>query len=62
MEYEAVRAISGTLGLLIFVGLFVGVLVYALWPKNRSKFDHAANIPLNDDTDDTKLSRGGCCG
>lgn len=53
MEYETLRAISGTVGLIIFVGLFLGVLVYALWPRNRKKFDHAAHIPLADNTDDT---------
>ena len=52
MEYETLRAISGTLGLIIFVSLFAGVLAYALWPKNRKKFDHAAHIPLNDNTSD----------
>lgn len=51
MEYETLRAVSGTVGLIIFVSLFVGVLVYALWPKNRKKFDHAAHIPLNGNDD-----------
>lgn len=62
MEYDTLRAISGTVGLIIFVGLFAGVLVYALWPSNRKKFDHAAHIPLNDDADNTPLSRGGSRG
>lgn len=53
MEYETLRAVSGTVGLIIFVSLFVGVLVYALWPKNRKKFDHAAHIPLNDNADNS---------
>lgn len=53
MEYETLRTISGTLGLIIFVSLFVGVLAYALWPKNRKKFDHAAHIPLNDNNSDS---------
>jgi cytochrome c oxidase cbb3-type subunit IV len=31
-----------------FVALFVAVLVYALWPRNRADFDKAAKIPLED--------------
>ena len=64
MDYESIRGFSGTLGLIIFVSLFAGVLVYALWPKNKSKFDHAAHIPLNDDDDvnEENLTRGGCRG
>jgi len=62
MDHESIRAFSGIAGLLIFVGLFTGVLVYALWPKNKSTFDHAANIPLDDDPTDPKLTRGGTCG
>ncbi|NVO15613.1 MAG: cbb3-type cytochrome c oxidase subunit 3 [Rhodoplanes sp.] len=33
----------------IFVALFVAVLVYALWPRNRATFDHAAKMPLRED-------------
>ena len=29
--------------------MFVGALVYALWPRNRDKFDDAAHIPLKED-------------
>ena len=32
----------------VFVALFVAVLVYALWPRNRADFDKAAKIPLED--------------
>ncbi len=49
MTYEEVVAFSQTYGLLYLVGLFAVVLVYALWPKNKEKFDHAAHIPLNED-------------
>ena len=63
MEYETWRAISGMVGLIIFIILFAGVLVYALWPKNKAKFDHAARLPLEDDTsDDNTLAHGGCRG
>ena len=32
----------------VFVGLFVAVLFYALWPRNRAAFDKAARLPLED--------------
>ena len=33
----------------VFVVLFVAVLVYALRPRNREKFDAAAKMPLRED-------------
>jgi len=33
----------------IFVVLFLLVLAYALWPRNRVAFDEAARIPLRED-------------
>jgi cytochrome c oxidase cbb3-type subunit 4 len=29
--------------------MFLGVVVYALWPGNQRRFDEAASIPLRDD-------------
>ncbi|WP_417766770.1 cbb3-type cytochrome c oxidase subunit 3 [Stappia sp.] len=47
--YVAVAGFAQTWGLLYFVILFAGVLVYALWPKNAKRFDDAAHIPLRED-------------
>jgi len=33
----------------IFFAIFVAVLVYALRPANRRKFDDAARMPLRED-------------
>jgi cytochrome c oxidase cbb3-type subunit 4 len=33
----------------IFVGLFLAVLLYALWPSNQPSFDAAAKMPLRED-------------
>ena len=33
----------------IFVGLFLAVLLYALWPGNEISFDAAARMPLRED-------------
>jgi cytochrome c oxidase cbb3-type subunit 4 len=32
----------------IFVAVFLVILLYALWPKNRERFDAAARMPLED--------------
>jgi cytochrome c oxidase cbb3-type subunit IV len=33
----------------LFLALFVAVIAYALWPRNRKTFDKAANMPLRED-------------
>ena len=32
-----------------FFVIFLAILTYALWPRNRDTFDHAANLPLRED-------------
>ncbi len=54
MTYESVRDFSALWGLIYFLILFAGVLAYALWPRNQSKFDHAAQMPLMKDDDDER--------
>ena len=33
----------------LFVALFLAVVGYALWPRNRATFDRAARLPLRED-------------
>ncbi|MGY3443410.1 MULTISPECIES: cbb3-type cytochrome c oxidase subunit 3 [unclassified Bradyrhizobium] len=33
----------------LFVGIFVAIVVYALWPRNRKHFESAARMPLRRD-------------
>ena len=33
----------------IFVGIFIAVVAYALWPRNKSAFDAAARQPLSEE-------------
>jgi cytochrome c oxidase cbb3-type subunit 4 len=33
----------------IFVGIFIAILLYALWPRNKSTFDAASKMPLRED-------------
>jgi cytochrome c oxidase cbb3-type subunit IV len=52
MTYEQVTQFAQTWGLALLVVLFVGVLIYALWPANRDKFKRAAKTPLDNEDDD----------
>jgi cytochrome c oxidase cbb3-type subunit 4 len=33
----------------IFVGIFIAVVAYALWPRNKALFDEASRLPLRED-------------
>ena len=46
--YELLSSFAQTGGLIYFVLIFLGVLAYALWPRNQETFDRAARLPLND--------------
>ncbi len=46
---EQIFTIAEELWVLWMMLLFGLVLVYALRPRNRAKFTHAARIPLDDD-------------
>ncbi|MEM6682252.1 MAG: cbb3-type cytochrome c oxidase subunit 3 [Pseudomonadota bacterium] len=49
MTYEALREFSGSWGTILLLAFFTTAIAYALWPSNRSKFNKAAQAPLNDD-------------
>ena len=48
-SYEQVAVFAQQSGLLYFFLIFSAICVYALWPRNKAKFDHAAQIPLEED-------------
>ena len=52
MTYEQALHLAQTWGLVLLAVLFAGVLIYALWPGNRQKFNNAASTPLRDEDDD----------
>ena len=33
----------------VFVGIFIAIVSYALWPRNKAAFDEAARLPFADD-------------
>lgn len=47
--YATLAGFAQTAGLLYFVAMFLAVVVYAFWPRNRARFDDAAQIPLRED-------------
>jgi cytochrome c oxidase cbb3-type subunit 4 len=51
MTHQAATVLSQTIALVLFVGLFVGILAYVFWPGNKKKFDEAAQLPLDEDND-----------
>jgi len=46
--YEILLSFAQTWGLMLFIALFAGALVYAFWPKSQERFDRAASLPLNE--------------
>ncbi len=47
--YHLLASIAQSLGVLYFMGMFLAVVAYALWPRNRETFDRAASVPLDDE-------------
>ncbi|RDI61197.1 cbb3-type cytochrome c oxidase subunit 3 [Microvirga subterranea] len=47
--YKFLAGFAQTWGLLYFVLVFLGVLVYALAPSRKDRFDEAARMPLQED-------------
>ena len=49
MNFESLSYFAQTGGLIYMLAMFAVVLVYALWPRNKAKFDRAARLPLEED-------------
>ncbi len=47
--YEMLAQFARSGGTIYCFVLFLGVLVYALWPANSEAFDEAARTPLRED-------------
>ena len=49
--YEFFAKLAQTWGLVYFFIMFLGVLVYALWPSRarQRQFDETARLPLRED-------------
>ncbi|MFN4281781.1 MAG: cbb3-type cytochrome c oxidase subunit 3 [Alphaproteobacteria bacterium] len=49
MTHAEVVQLVGTYGQIYVIVIFLIAAAYALWPRNKAKFDRAARIPLDDD-------------
>ena len=47
MTYETVATLSQVVSLLMFVAMFLAVVVYALWPGNKPRFEEAQRRALD---------------
>jgi cytochrome c oxidase cbb3-type subunit IV len=49
MSYENLAGFAQSIGLIYFIAMFLAVVWYAFSPKNKTRFDAAASMPLNED-------------
>ena len=47
MTYDTIATLSQVISLLMFVAMFVAVLAYALWPKNKPRFEESQRRALD---------------
>jgi cytochrome c oxidase cbb3-type subunit IV len=47
MTYETIATLSQVVSLLMFVATFLIVVVYALWPGNKPRFEEAQRRALD---------------
>jgi cytochrome c oxidase cbb3-type subunit 4 len=47
MSYETVAMYSQVISLLLFIVMFLAVVAYALWPRNRKRFEEAQRRALD---------------
>ena len=58
MTYESFAAWSQIIAMGIFGTVLVGVLIYALRPGNKDRFEAAARLPLRQDDDRAEQPHG----
>ena len=51
LDHDTVTGFAKSFGLFYLIAMSIGVVIYAYWPKNRKRFDHAANSIVSDDED-----------
>ena len=56
MTYDTIATYSQVISLLLFIAMFVAVVAYALWPRNRKRFEEAQRRAL--DLDRKKANNG----
>jgi len=46
---DAIREFFASVWGLWLMAVFVGIVIWAFWPRNRERFEDASRIPLRDD-------------
>ena len=49
ISHETLVAFAKTFGLFYLIAMSLVALLYALWPSNKKRFDHAAKSVLDDE-------------
>ena len=49
VSYDTLSRFAQQGGSIYFCALFAAAMIYALWPRNRSHFDAAARMPLDEE-------------
>jgi cytochrome c oxidase cbb3-type subunit 4 len=49
MDWQAILQFLGTLRVVWFILLFVGIVAWAFWPKRRERLESYGRIPLEDE-------------
>lgn len=49
MSYDTIAYLAKLGGTVFFSLSFLVIVGYALWPKNKARFDDAAHMPLSTD-------------
>jgi len=47
MTYDVIATLSQVVSLLMFIAMFLAVVVYALWPGNKPRFEEAQRRALD---------------
>jgi cytochrome c oxidase cbb3-type subunit IV len=49
MDIQQIWSFAASLWVVWFFVLFIGIIVWAFWPKRRKQLEDHAQIPLRDD-------------
>jgi len=49
LDHQSFVAFAKSFGLFYLIALSIGVVVYAMWPSNKKRFDRAAQSILDDE-------------
>lgn len=52
LSYEEILSFTKSWGAIYFSVMFAVAAAYAYWPRNKARFDRAAQIPLEDGSED----------